>query len=249
MALKKAVKPKTKTATATSNERGRRQSHAVRLTTGHQDRKIKVPGIGSPGLEVRERVLNSALECFGAFGFAGTSTRAVADRAGVSHPLLLYHFESKDGLWLKMMESIIGRYQDNLQARLSTAGTVDPVAGLKAFIENFVEFSAQVPQLHRIMIQQSTQGSDRIQWLIDGYLRASFENVCGMIRHGQDERRVRPGDPARLYYAVIGLAGTVLSVSTEFEILTKRNVFAPEELQQTIELIFDFLFVANDHAS
>ncbi|MGQ0621162.1 MAG: TetR/AcrR family transcriptional regulator [Panacagrimonas sp.] len=244
MPVKKASKTIAKKTPAKTNARGRRQIHAVRLAGGPQTRKIKVPGAKSSGLEVRERVLNSALECFGAFGFAGTSTRAVAERAGVSHPLLLYHFQSKDGLWLSMMESVIGRYQDNLLARLAAAGTADPVAGLTAFIENFVAFSAQVPQLHRIMTQQSTQGSDRIQWLIDGYLRASFENVCGMIRRGQDAGRVRRGDPARLYYAVIGLAGTLFSVSAEFQILTQRNVFAPDELQQTIKLIFDFLLVA-----
>lgn len=238
----KTAKPSAKTAAGKKNARGRRQSHAVRLTTP-QARKIKTTGAQPPGLEVRERLLNSALECFGAFGFAGTSTRAVAERAGASHPLLLYHFQSKDGLWLSMMENVIGRYQDSLNARLAAAGTADPVAGLKAFIENFVEFSAQVPQLHRIMTQQSTQGSDRIRWLLDGYLRKSFERVCDMIRRGQECGRVRKGDPARLYYAVIGLGGTLLSVSTEFEILTSRNVFAPDELKQTMALIFDFLFV------
>lgn len=245
MPTKKATRVTTQATPAKTNARGRRQIHAVRLTTDSElpVETSELPATVSPGLDVRERILKSALECFGAFGFAGTSTRAVAERAGVSHPLLLYHFRSKDGLWLKMMETVIGRYQDGLLARLAAAGTADPVAGLKAFIENFVEFSAQVPQLHRIMTQQSTQGSERIQWLLDGYLRASFDNVCAMIRSGQQGGRVRQGDAARLYYAVIGLAGTLLSVSTEFQILTQRNVFAPEELQQTIALIFDFLFV------
>lgn len=53
--------------------------------------------------------------------------------------------------------------------------------------------------------------------------------------------RCYKGDPARLHYAVIGLGGTLFSVSAEFELLTQRDVFALRELRKTTELIFDFL--------
>lgn len=190
---------------------------------------------------MRERILLAAIECFGAFGYAGTSTRAVAERAGVSHPLLIYHCQSKDQLWLSAMEQLIGRYQQGLDARVASVAPGDPMARLRAFIEHFVEFSAQAPQLHRIMTQQSTQGSERIHWLIDHSLRASFTQVCSLIRAAQRSGAIRGGDPARLYYAVIGLGGTLFSVSSEFRLLTGRDVFAPAELRKTIDLILDFL--------
>lgn len=191
----------------------------------------------------------AAIECFGAFGYAGTSTRAVAERAGISHPLLIYHFQSKDQLWLSAMEQLIGGYQRGLEARIDAVPVQDPVGRLKAFIEHFVEFSAQTPQLHRIMTQQSTQGSDRIRWLIDTYLKDSFGKVCSLIKQGQESREIRAGDPARLYYAVIGLAGTLFSVSREFQMLTGRDVFAAEELRQTVALILDFLLVPRNGQS
>lgn len=95
------------------------------------------------------------------------------------------------------------------------------------------------------MTQQSTQGSERIRWLIDNYLRDSFSEICALIEQGQSKGSIRSGDPARLYYAVIGLAGTLFSVSGEFHILTGRDVFSPEELQQTVQLIFDFLLITS----
>lgn len=229
---------------AAKNARGRRTSHATRLTTSApakpsaRTRPDKKPR----GADVRERVLAAALECFGAFGFAGTSTRAVAERAGLSHPLLLYHFQSKEQLWRSTMETVIGRYRAELEQRLAEADPADPAAGLRAFIENFVAFSARFPQLHRIMTQQSTQGSDRIHWLIESYLRESFKTVCALIVAGQASGRVRAGDPARLYYAVIGLGGTLFSVSTEFKLLTRRDVFSPRELRRTVDLILAFVF-------
>ncbi|WP_052378940.1 TetR/AcrR family transcriptional regulator [Polycyclovorans algicola] len=235
-----AAKP-ARVAKKKTNARGRRQSHATRLPGKSTVAVTRAPGNRSAA--VREGILHAAVECFGAFGYAGTSTRAVAERAAVSHPLLIYHFASKDQLWLSAMEDLIGRYQRGLEARISSVPDDDPVGKLRAFVEHFVEFSARTPQLHRIMTQQSTQGSDRIKWLIDNYLRDSFATVCGLIEHAQRDGAIRAGDPARLYYAVIGLAGTLFAVSSEFRILTGKNVFAAEELRQTVDLIFDFLLI------
>lgn len=197
-------------------------------------------------VNVRRQVLNAALECFGAFGFEGTSTRAVAERAGISHPLLLYHFGSKEQLWRSTMEAVIGEYRQALDARLGDMADGDAAAGLRIFIDNFVRFSAQRPQLYRVMTQESTQRSDRIHWLIDEHLRPSFERVVGLIVASQGTASVRAGDPARMYYAIIGMAGTLLSVSTEFQLLTGRNVFDAVEIEKTIACINDFVFVATD---
>lgn len=232
-----AAKPK-----PPKNARGRRQSHAARLPGEMQVTDSGKDASNDRGADVRARVLQASLECFGAFGFAGTSTRGVADRAGVSHPLLLYHFQSKEQLWLSTMEDVLGRYKAAFEERLDGIAPDDTVARLRAFIENFVEFSRRTPQLHRIMTQQSTQGSERIRWLIDSHLRESFEQVCDLIRRGQKAGAVCAGDPARLYYAVIGLGGTPFSVSEEYSLLTRRDVFTSDEVALTIGMIFGFLF-------
>lgn len=241
----KSRKAPAKAAKAAPSARGTRRSHAARLTTraSAQPRSKDGDAKRPRGAEVRERVLHAALECFGAFGFEGTSTRAVAERAGISHTLLLYHFDSKDKLWLSTMEDVIGRYRHEFELRLKHVDRQDSAACLRAFIENFVRFSAQVPQLYRIMTQESTQGSERIHWLLDTHLRASFNDVRDMIRRGQAAGAVREGESARLYYAIIGLAGTLLSVSTEFKLLAGRDVFAEAEIHHTIGFIFDFVFV------
>lgn len=46
----------------------------------------------------RERILTSALELFARHGFANTSVRMIAERAGVSQGLLYNYFESKRAL-------------------------------------------------------------------------------------------------------------------------------------------------------
>ncbi|MDN5863144.1 MAG: TetR/AcrR family transcriptional regulator [Salinisphaera sp.] len=225
--------------------RGRRRKHTARLTSNKPTRPTGEAAKRLPrGEAVRALVRRAALECFGAFGFEGTSTRAVAAHADISHSLLLYHFKSKDELWRATMSEVIQHYLEQLAQRMDQAGGDDPAGQLRAFVEHFIRYSARVPQLHRIMTQQSTQGSERIEWLVENYLRDAFASMCDIIERGQAAGSVLPGEPGRIYYAIVGLAGTLLSVSTEFRLLTGRDVFTEPEIQRTIAFVDAFLFIA-----
>src|SRR5271167_2228190 len=50
-------------------------------------------------LETRASILNAAIAEFAQRGFDGASIRAIADRLGLQHPLITYHYRSKDILW------------------------------------------------------------------------------------------------------------------------------------------------------
>ena len=56
------------------------------------------------GDATRSQILAAAREVLAADGYSGTSTRAVADRAGVQLSLVHYHFGGKQGLLLEVLE-------------------------------------------------------------------------------------------------------------------------------------------------
>lgn len=68
-----------------------------------------------PGSTAREEILDAAAELFTTIGYAGTSTRRIADAVGMRQASLYHHFATKD---------------DILDALL--AGTVDEALGLAA---------------------------------------------------------------------------------------------------------------------
>ncbi|MFD2580227.1 TetR/AcrR family transcriptional regulator [Novosphingobium colocasiae] len=140
-------------------------------------RRVRVSRRGD---DVRERVLKAALECFGAFGFEGTSTRAVAEHADVTHTLVLYHFRSKEQLWIATIDNALGRYSAEMEEHL--AGADDTAAGaLRTFIEQFIRLSARQPQIHRILTMESNQDTTRLNWVIENYLRRHFAKVRELI--------------------------------------------------------------------
>ena len=59
---------------------------------------------GVPRLEREEQILAVASEIFATDSFAATNIQAVADRAGISKPLIYNYFGSKDGLFLACIE-------------------------------------------------------------------------------------------------------------------------------------------------
>lgn len=195
------------------------------------------------GAEVREKVLQAALECFGAFGFEGASTRSVAERAGVSHTLVLYHFQSKENLWITTVENALRDYAAQMRQNIVDAEKQSAGVALGRFIEQFVRLSAGRPQIHRILTMEGNQKTDRMMWVIDHFIRDHFTFVRDLIRRGQVEGSVRQCDPARLYYHIIGAGGTPFTIATEYLEMTGRDVFSEPEILRTIAFIHEIVFV------
>ena len=231
----------------TSSAKKRRGGRiAVRLLT-----HAKEPDPASPaklgrrprGADIRERILRVSLEYFGTFGFEGTSTRAVAERANVTHTLVLYHFQSKDKLWIATVEEALKSYRAALEVNFESAHERSAKDALTTFIEQFVRMSANHPQIHRLMTMDSNQDTSRLVWIIDTFVRGHFTFVRDLIRRGQAEGSVRECDPARLYYLIIGTGGTPFTVRTEYKALTGRDVFAEAEILRNIAFIYEFVFI------
>lgn len=195
------------------------------------------------GEDVREKVLLAALECFGAFGFEGASTRAVAERAGISHTLVLYHFQSKENLWIATVEHALADYAARMKQTVAEAAGQSASVALGRFIEQFVRMSAAKPQVHRILTMEGNQKTDRMNWVIDHFIRDHFNFVRDLIRRGQVEGTVRQCDPARLYYHIIGAGGTPFTIATEYMEMTGRDVFSEPEILRTIAFIHEIVFV------
>lgn len=225
---------------------GRGGRIAVRLTEPSGpgwDIKTAPEGKKRRGDDVRDRILAAALECYAAFGFEGTSTRAVAERAQVTHTLVLYHFQSKDQLWIATVEEALKSYAAAMKDNFDTAHEKTAREALSAFIEQFVRMSARHPEIHRILTMEGNQDTDRLQWIIDHFIRGHFTFVRELIRRGQAEGTVRECDPARLYYLIIGAGGTPFTLKTEYKALTGRDVFAETEILRNIAFIYEIVFV------
>ena len=78
----------------------------------------------SPEPKTRERLLETAIDMFAEKGYAGTSVREIVEQAGVSKPVLYYYFQSKEGLFLAILEMAENLQKELLARILESAGNV-----------------------------------------------------------------------------------------------------------------------------
>jgi AcrR family transcriptional regulator len=62
----------------------------------------------------RQRLLDAAIEYVAANGMSDVSLRALAAALGTSHRMLIFHFGSKEGLWVEIIRSVEQRQRELL---------------------------------------------------------------------------------------------------------------------------------------
>jgi AcrR family transcriptional regulator len=64
----------------------------------------------------KEKILKTAARLFAEQGFDGTTTLQIAGEAGVTEPLIYYHFKGKDELFASILESAFASYHRRLES-------------------------------------------------------------------------------------------------------------------------------------
>jgi AcrR family transcriptional regulator len=82
-----------------------------------------MPDVRLPALERREQILDVAVGVFARNGFHDTSMNDVAEVAGVTKPVLYQHFDSKQDLYLALLDEAGRRMLDTI--RSATAGAAN----------------------------------------------------------------------------------------------------------------------------
>lgn len=70
----------------------------------------------------RLQVIEATIDALAERGFSRTTVTDVAARAGISHGLVLFHFQSKENLLAETLDFLAEEYRLNWQAALATAG-------------------------------------------------------------------------------------------------------------------------------
>ncbi|VVE46216.1 putative HTH-type transcriptional regulator YbiH [Pandoraea pneumonica] len=152
------------------------------------------------GEETRGRIILAAIKCFGEHGFAGASTRDIANEAGVNAPALQYYFDNKEGVYTACVEYIVELVWKQLGDAVMAAEAVlaDASATDKQLIDAFCALQNQkagfledVPQIdgwHMFMArEQAGLGPDagfkvfheRVSQRIAGVTGGIVARLCG----------------------------------------------------------------------
>src|SRR4029077_13322011 len=118
----------TPTAGRIMNERSP-QGAAKSVRHGQRQRKMRAQQ--QRALATRAAILNAAIAEFAERGFEGASIRRIADRTGLQHPLITYHYRSKDILWSAAAEHAFTRIREEWALRVPEQALVSTLERLR----------------------------------------------------------------------------------------------------------------------
>jgi TetR/AcrR family transcriptional regulator len=189
----------------------------------------------------RERILAAAADLLSDRSFAGASTRAIAARAGVTQPLLNYHFRSKDELWRAVVDALFERLNRTLNDRVAGLRGVDLLTSAKLRVREFVLFSARNPQLHRIIMQESKADGPRLDYIIE-HVRPIYEGTVALFERLARDGAVPPIAPAHLYYVLTGAGPTMFVLGPECRRLSGLDPTAEDVIEAHADAVCLLLF-------
>lgn len=188
-------------------------------------------------IRTRQKLLDAALDAFSECGFKGTSTRDIAARAGVHHPLITYHFKNKDRLWREAVKYVfadfIAALQD-AQRQHSGSSLKDRFA---AMIRVYVRYAAEHPALHKIILQESSYQDDRLAWLSDNFLAPLADAAAQYIAELQENGIMPAGDPYMIYNMIRVSSGTLIALALELRSTSGLEIDSEDRLDELSDLI------------
>src|SRR4029079_793765 len=135
--------------------------------------------------------------------------------AGVTQPLVNYHFRSKEDLWRTAVDALFERLNDTMFARTNGLRGVTEITTAKLLVREFIVFSARNPQLHRIIMQESKADGPRMDYLVDHHVRPIYERTYAMVESLAAAAAIPDIPPAHLYYILTGAGPTMFVLGPE----------------------------------
>lgn len=185
----------------------------------------------------QQKLLDAAIEAFSENGFQGTSTRDIAERAGVHHPLITYHFKNKDQLWRAAADQIFKEFGKLLAKALGESTETDAKSRFTAMIRAFVLHAHQQPAVHKIIVQESGRKNPRMDWLVERHLRPFFEATVPQIEALQRRGVAPAGNPAMLYHMIRLSAGGMLAMGHMLRGTSDIDVDSTQTRDELVEMI------------
>jgi AcrR family transcriptional regulator len=155
-----------------------------------------------------QQLLELARELFSRVGYRETSLQDIADRLGITRPLLYYYFDSKEDLLWRL----VGHLGDDLleRARPIATGDGDPEERLRNLVASHTNTLLANADAFRIYFAERHLVTGTRDRRLRRGEREYLDLLATVIAEGQASGRFVPGDAQVLAHLATGLPNSLL---------------------------------------
>jgi len=166
-----------------------------------------VSGARMAGEERRLQILAVAVSLFSNRGFRGTTTREIAQAAGVSEAMVFRHFATKEELYAAILDhkACTG---ESFEPELMAADAIkrkDDRGVFESLALGALNHHENDPEFQRLLLHSALEKHEVAQMFFDQFVRKVYEFLGGYIRERQREGALVDVDPAIVVRAFIGM--------------------------------------------
>lgn len=171
-----------------------------------------------------ERILDAALAVFAIDGFAGARIDAIAERAGLSKPNLLYYFRTKADLYLAVLRRTLDMWLVPL-AEMDTQS--DPVAALTGYVTRKLEYARDYPEASRLFAMEVMRGAPILNAVLENDLKRLVASRSALLMRWMEAGHLPRRDPVHLLFMIWATTQHYADFSTQVQALTGRTLEDP----------------------
>jgi TetR/AcrR family transcriptional regulator len=188
--------------------------------------------------KARETILKKAMKLFAQKGYAGCSIREICQAAGVTKPVLYYHFRSKEQLYQELMLDIFNQTRKNLLRLSNFRGTLRErlILYVSSELSNCRKDPDNVRLLFRMMF--APEGEYPYFNYIDEF-KQERKVIAGFIRENDLDKR--SSDPELVSTALMGM---MLIAILEY-LFTGRRTLTRNNAERLVDFLLPALFPAD----
>ncbi|MBI2891829.1 MAG: TetR/AcrR family transcriptional regulator [Nitrospirae bacterium] len=154
----------------------------------------------------RERILGAAAEVFADVGLEGSRIDVIARKADVNKAMIYYHFGSKEGLYLAVLESLVTRIATETESALSKI--TEPISvALEIFDRNF-ELYKTSEQIMRIILRESANGGEYFEEIRRRHpeiFKFQIKRMIDILQQAMDSGLLNKVDAEKVVACALGL--------------------------------------------
>lgn len=182
------------------------------------------------GPDARERILAAAESLFAVRGFEGVSTTQIAKVAGITQPLIHYHFKNKEALWKATITRLFSRLSEEFQAEIKTLPQKDDRRYLIEMIRCYVSFVARYPQYGQFIMREGVHDSPRLQWMAEEWLKPMLNQFHSLYEKGIEEGWMKDIPFPQLIMLITASASHFFSMAPLVKALYDIDANSPEQV-------------------
>jgi|HubBroStandDraft_3_1064219.scaffolds.fasta_scaffold99789_2 TetR/AcrR family transcriptional regulator len=171
-------------------------------------------------IDTRLTILKAALSEFAEKGYDGASIRNIANRTGLQHPLITYHFRTKEVLWRSVAEHVFFEIRTLRDISAPVDSKLPPRDFVREEYRMLFRFMVEYRDFHKFMLRESRPNNPRLTWLTQTFLAPLVARTLPKIRMAQEVGDLPPGDPVLINYMLIGITSVLSSLGPEIHELS-----------------------------